>query len=268
MIGRPGYFAVICTMLAANLIVAPSATAAAETLEVGKPLARFALLTPSTRVYLRYKIIGDQRQTMDLWRRQVSFEEHNGQRQMHIFWRWDSVGDEKFSRSEDFWFEPRTFRPLTVERRLTRDGKTIVAGYRFLPDRIVGMADLPDNSRKDFLQLATVAPYNFETDMELFQALPLALAYRVRVPFYEAGQGQDEPQYYTYKVVGEDKIAAADGHMIDCWIVGIDSSDPEWGTTRFWFAKKTQVMMREQTDLKGGVRLVKTLLTSDAVNNG
>jgi len=267
MIGKTSYLFMLSAAFAASLTVAPQSRAATDTLEVGRPLARFSLLIPSTRVYLRYKIVGQQRETLDLWRRQVSFEEHDGRRQMHIFWRWDSVGDQKFSRTEDFWFEPGTFRPLTVERRLTRDGKTTVGGYRFLPDRIVGMTDLPDNNRKDFLQLAKITPYNFETDMELFQTLPLARGYEVRVPFYEAGPQQDEPQYYTYKVVGEDTIAAPDGHPMDCWILGVVASDPEWATTRFWFSKKTQVMIREQVHLKDGGILVKTLLTSDAVSN-
>jgi hypothetical protein len=247
-----------------------SGAAAAEvaTLEVGKPLARFSLLVPSTRLYVRYMIKGEQRATLDIWRREIKFEEREGRRQLHIFWRWDSVTDPKFSRSEDFWFDNETFRPLTVERRLTRDGKVTISGYRYLPDRIVGMAELPDNSRKDFLQLAALAAYNFETDIELFQTLPLAAGYAVRVPFYEAGPGQAEPQYYGYRVVAADRISAADGRQIDCWVLGVVSSDPEWATTRLWFSKKTQVMIREETQLKDGSILVKSLLTGDVSSLG
>jgi hypothetical protein len=126
-----------------------------------------------------------------------------------------------------FWFELNTFRPLTVTRRLTKDGKVTVRGFRYLPDRIEGMAELPDNDQKDFLQLAKMPAYNWETDMELLQTLPLAIGYDAKIPFYEAGPGQDAPDYYEYKVIGEDKIKSADGNSVDCWVVGIDSADPQ-----------------------------------------
>jgi hypothetical protein len=261
----------LCSMLlmaTANAGPAPVREPGAQALEVGKPLARFSFLQPATRIYLRYKIVGGRRETGDMWRRQVSFESHEGRRLLHIFWRWDGAGDHPFSRSEDFWFEPETFRPLTVERRLTKDGKITVRGYRFLPDRIEGLAELPDNDQKDFVQPAQMAVYNWETDMELLQTLPLASGYDIRIPFYDAGPGQDAPQYYEYKVLGEDTIASADGHRIKCWIVGIDSSDPQWGPTRIWFAKENQIMIREETRLKDGTIFVKMLLPYDLGREG
>lgn len=262
----------LCTMLlaAATASASPPGVrqSSAQVLEVGKPLVRFSLLRPATRIYLRYKIVGDRRETVDMWRRQVSFENHEGRRLLHIVWRWDGVGDHAFSRSEDFWFEPDTFRPLTVERRLTKDGKITVGGYRYLPDRIEGLAELGDNDQKDFVQLAKMPVYNWETDMELLQALPLASGYDVRIPFYEAGPGRDEPQYYEYMVLGEDTIVSADGQRIECWIVGIDSSDPQWGPTRLWFAKGNQIMIREETQLKDGTIFVKILLPYDLGNEG
>lgn len=239
-----------------------------QTQEVGKPLARFSLLKPATRIYLRYKIVDGRRETIDMWRRQVSFEERDGQRRLHIFWRWDSVGERKFNRTEDFWFETGTFRPLTVERRLDKDGKITVRGYRYLPDRIEGLTELPNNDQKDFVQMAKVPAYNWETDMEFLQTLPLSAGYEVRIPFYEAGPGQEAPQYYDYKVLGEQTITSSDEHAIACWVVGIDSTDPNWGPTRFWFAKETQIMIREETTLKDGTIFVKMLLPYDSGNEG
>lgn len=235
-----------------------------ETIEVGQRLARFSQVKPSTRLYLRYKVVGDSRQLVDIWRRQISFEQQDGSRRMHITWRWDSNGDRKFVSTRDYWFEPDTFRPLTIQRRLVEGDKTTVAGFRYLPDRIVGLTDLADNSRKDFLQLAKVAPYAFETDMELLQALPLRQNYVVRIPFYEPGPGQPEPRYYTYRVSGEDQVASADGTLIDCWIVEQPSDSPEYGPLQFWVSKKSQVVIREQVKLKDGSLFVKSLLTSDS----
>jgi hypothetical protein len=258
----------LCALLAAT--IPPSrawdSEPAMQTQEVGKPLARFSLLKPATRIYLRYKIVDGRRETIDMWRRRLSFEVHDGQRRLHIFWRWDSVGDAKFNRTEDFWFEAGTFRPLTVERRLDKDGKITVRGYRYLPDRIEGLKELPSNDQKDFLQASKMPVYNWETDMELLQALPLAAGYDVRIPFYEAGPGQDEPQYYDYRVIGEEKINSADARSIDCWLVGIESTDPKWGPTRLWFAKDTQILIREETTLKDGTIFVKMLLPYDTEN--
>jgi hypothetical protein len=236
------------------------------TQEVGRPLARFSLLKPSSRIYLRYKIVNGRRETIDMWRRQVSFEAHDGQRRLHIVWNWNSISDPKFNRTEDLWFETDTFRPLTVERHLEKDGKVTERGYRYLPDRIESLKKPSNGDQKDFVQQAKIPAYNWETDMELLQALPLAAGYEVRIPFYEAGPGQDPPQYYEYKVVGEDTIAATDGTSIECWIVGIDSTDPQWGPTRIWFSKGAQIMIREETKLKDGSVFVKMLLPYDAGN--
>jgi hypothetical protein len=239
-------------------------THAEETLEVGQPLARFSLVQPATRLYLRYKVVGDSRQTIDIWRRQVRFEQQDDKKRMHISWRWDSVGERKFTSTRDYWFEPDTFRPLTITRRLAESGKTTVSGFRYLPDRVVGLADLPDNARKDFVQPTPITPYAFETDMELLQALPLRSGYSVRIPFYEPGPGQPESKLYTYRVVDSDKIHAADGSPIDCWIVETPSNDPEYGATRFWVSKKMQVVIREETRLHDGSLFVKMLMTSDS----
>jgi hypothetical protein len=269
MMSKPTVTGLFCTfmLLAGAVALGGQPKSAVETLEVGQPLARFSLLKPASRIYVRYKIVGDARETLDMWRREVSFEKRDGRQEMHIFWRWDSVGERKFSRSEDFWFELNTFRPLTVTRRLAKDGKVTVRGFRYLPDRIEGMAGLPDNDQKDFLQLAKMPAYNWETDMELLQTLPLAIGYDAKIPFYEAGPGQDAPDYYEYKVIGEDKIKSADGNAVDCWVVGKDSADPQWGPTKLWFTKADQIMIREQTQLKDGTIFVKMLLPYDVGND-
>ena len=152
-------------------------------------------------------------------------------------------------------------RPLTHVKVLTRDGTTTVGGYRFLPDKIVGMDDLPDNSRKDFLQPSAEPSYNWETDMEFLQALPLADGYAASINFYDPLQ--DPPARYIYKVEGSGKIAEPDGSDIECWIVSIDFKR-EKASSRFWFAKKTQVLMREETSMPDGSTLVKTLLNPES----
>jgi len=266
---RSGFLATLLTFAAALAPTIASAlsndgTLASETLEVGKPLARFSLMQSATRLYLRYQVVDGARRTLDIWRRQITFEQQDSKQRMHITWRWDSVGERKFTSTREYWFEPDTFRPLTLTRRLVEGDKTTVSGFAYLPDRIAGLADLPDNARKDFVQPAKIAPYAFETDMELLQALPLRDGYTVRIPFYEPGPGQPEPKLYTYHVVGSSKVATADNGGIDCWIVETSSDDPEYGPTRFWLSKKTQVVLREETRLRDGSLFVKMLMTSDS----
>jgi hypothetical protein len=51
------------------------ATSQVEVPEVGKPLPRFSLLAPAIHVYLSHEIVGNRRDTVDLWRRKISFED-------------------------------------------------------------------------------------------------------------------------------------------------------------------------------------------------
>jgi hypothetical protein len=222
-------------------------TSQVEVLEVGKPLPRVSLLAPATRVYLRHKIVGNRRETVDLWRRKISFEDRYGRRLLRIVTRSQSVGDQKFSQSSEFWFEPETFRPVSVQHRITQGGNTAMHAYRYRPDRVEGIPEVHANSQKDFVQLTNVASYYWEADIELLQTLPLGVGYAVKIPLYEAGPGNHPPRYYRYKIVGQDSLVSADGNASDCSIFGIDSDDPHWGPARLWYTKEDQLMIREET---------------------
>lgn len=255
--------ALLGTLVFTPLTAFATANETVDVLHVGQVLPRFNLLTATARLYLRYKVIGDKRETIDIWSRETSYETRNGQRLLHITQRWDGVVDKPYSLKQDAWFEAGTFRPITQVKELTRDGKTQVAGYRFLPDKIIGMAELANNSRKDFDASSPEPSYNFETDMELLQTLPLAEGYEASIVFYDAGPGADAPKRYRYKVLGSDTIVGPDGHPIDCWVVATNDggSGP---VVQWWYAKQTQVMIREEARLTDGSLLVKTLLNSEA----
>ncbi len=241
------------------------ATARAEATKqaVGQPLARFDHLKPGVHRYLRYKVEGDARTAIDIWSRSVRFETQGGQPRLHLAQRWDKVSGPVPWVVQDSWFETGTMRPLTHVRRLVRDGKAELGGYEFHPDRIVGMADLAENSRKDF-QIASPEPaYNFEYDMELLQALPLARGYAADLVFYDPGQAP--PAHYVFKVDGEGEVAGPDGRKVPCWLVTADYNTGKVAS-RFWFAKGSQVMIREETTLPDGALLVKTLLPPEAAD--
>jgi hypothetical protein len=248
---------------AALLIAAQGALAEPVVIKVGDKLPRANLLKPGIHRYVRYTITPDgHRNAIDIWSREISFENKDGRRLMHIHQQWDEISHPGVL-IQDAWFEPDTLRPLTQVKVLTRDGKTTIGGYRFLPDKIVGMDDLPGNSRKGFVQASPEPTNNWETDMEYLQALPLAQGYAASIDFYDPGL--DPPARYIYTVTGSEKIPEPDSNAIDCWIVSIDFKDPRGTvTTHFWFAKKTQVLVREEAKLPDGSTLVKSLLTAEA----
>lgn len=232
---------------------------------VGVPLPRFKLLEPGVHRYLRYKVSGPKRTAVDIWTRTVTFEPQDGKRLMHIVMRWDEVAGPAEYLEQDSWFELESFRPLTHVRRLKRRevDKPEIGGYRFLPDRIVGMHELPDNLRKDFAIASSEAAYNFEYDMEFLQALPLATGYSASIPFYDPGDAQTPTARYTFKVAGSDRIAGPDGRAMECWLVTADYNSGKI-QSRFWFDKKTQIMIREEQPQSDGSVLIKTLLPPEA----
>ena len=234
-----------------------------DMLQVGQRLARFDLIKPGVHNYVRFLITPDgHRNAIDIWRREISFETKDGRRLMHVHQQWDEIARPGVL-IQDSWFEPDTMRPVTHVRILTRDGKTTIGGYRFLPDKVVGMDDLPDNSRKGFAQLTPEPTNNWETDMEYLQALPLGPGYAANINFYDPGL--EPPARYVYAVSGGGRIATVGGGDIDCWIVSITARDKSGVTPiSLWFAKKTHVLVREEAKNPDGSTLIKSLLVSEA----
>lgn len=251
------------TALLAGTAATISFGAHAETaqLNVGQALARADLLKPGVHRYLRYTVKDGQRATRDIWSRHVVYEQVDGKRQLRITQRWDAVGEKPSLRLQDSRFEAGTFRPLMHIDEATREGKTRKAGYRYSGNDVIGIADMPDNDKKDFAATSSEPAYNFETDIEFLQTLPLAAGYTVSIPFYDPGLSP--AARYVFKVAGEGQVAGADGRTIDCWIVTTDYNRPGY-ESRFWFAKQSQVMIRQESPMPDGGLLVKTLLPPEA----
>ena len=145
------------------LFAAPATADGAPTsLVVGSPVPRTALLKPGVHRNLRYSLKDGRRSTVDIWTRTVSFEPHDGARRLHITQEWDRDTPPVSTLKQDAWFDAATFRPLTHVRELTREGKTTLGGYSFQAGAIVGMKDLPNNTRADFTQASPEPAFNFE----------------------------------------------------------------------------------------------------------
>jgi hypothetical protein len=220
-------------------------------------LPRFGLLKEGSHHYLRYMKSGDANTAADIWTRELRFEQRDGEKLLHIRQRWDGVGPTPSVRLLDSWFEAGTFRPRTHERITDRDGKHVVEGFVFAPARVTGMKDLAENTQKDLLVESPEPTYNFEADIEFLQALPLAEGYAARINFYHPG-GPSAPQRYTFKVAGSSTIAGPTG-PVECWVVTTDYNKPGTVST-FWFAKATQLMVRQESAMANGKVLVKTMI--------
>lgn len=242
---------------------APAAAAAAtrstpHRLNVGDRLARFGLLAPGRRGYLRSQIRDGAHVATDIWQREVRFDRADGVERLRIVQRWDGTGREPSLVERDSLFELGTFRPLTHVRTTRAGGKAVVEGFRFGEEALTGMRELPGNS-----QAAAAVPfpepmYNFEADIEMLRTLPLARGYAVSIPFFHPIGGA--PARYVWRVAAEEALAGPDGRGIDCWVVETDYNRPQSPPARFWLAKRTQQLIRQESRAPDGVIHLKTLL--------
>jgi len=222
---------------------------------MGEPLARFDKLHAGTNTYIRYWIKADGKlETIDLETKEVRFETKDGQRRVRIVQHWTTPVS---SLTIDSLFEDKTLRPITHERISTKDGTTTRSGYRFLADKVVGLADMPENSKKDFEVATPVPTFNFEIDLETLATLPFRRGVEFEIVFYHPGG--EPPAPFIFKVAGEEKLMLA-GKPIDCWVVSSDYNKPGTYFARFWIAKDSQTVVREHFGASDGGAVVKALL--------
>jgi hypothetical protein len=223
----------------------------------GSSLPRANLLKEGTHRYLSYFHDGESNMPIDIRTRTVRFETRDGKKHMQIKQRWDGAGKVESTKWIDSWFEVDTFVPLTHQRITARDGKKLTEGFIFQPNSITGMPDLAENTQKD-MSVSTLEPtFNFETDIELLQTLPLEAGYQASINFYHPG-GKTAPTRYLFKVIGSETIFAG-GSMIECWIVTTDYNAPN-SIAQFWFAKNTQLLVRKESGLTNGKKIIQVLL--------
>lgn len=258
-IGQGVLVAIVIAMPVSWTLAAPSLSSL-DVLQVGQPLARAALLVPGVHRYVRYLISGDSRQVLDLWSRQLCYEAKDGRRLLHIVQRWDAA-DKSYVAIFDQTFEANTFKPLAQSQTITRSGATKVLSVVFDGSKVDSTSDDAKDSGKPLHEHFDMTFYNWHTDMELLQALPLKKGYAASIPFYDVGL--EPPARYTYSVVGQETIPSAEGLPIDCWLV-VFKQDTATPPLRFWFAKRNQVLVREESFVPGKGILVKTLLNSEA----
>ncbi len=204
------------------------APAGAAEIKVGAPLPRMDLVKQGAHHWLRYIRNGEVNTPMDIWTREVRYTPEG----MQIRQRWDGVNTLVLL---DSWFDKDTFKPRTHHRVREKDGKRTEENFDFS---------------------AYEPTFNFETDIEFLQALPLAAGYEASIKFYHPGG--PAPASYTWKVVGSETIQGPQG-AVDCWLLTTDYNQP--GTVaKFWLAKSTQLLVRQEATAPDGRVVVKSLL--------
>jgi hypothetical protein len=256
------------SFLALGLMAVSPANADTVRLSVGEKLQRFALLTPGAHRYMRYLVNKDgSRQLVDIWDRRVSFgpKPDGSGPGMHITQRWDRA-DKSSVLIQDSWFDPGTFTPLTHIRDTQKGGQTTLWGFRFTNSAIVGLPSLAGNQHAGFSMAQSEPHYNFEYDMELLQTLPMVAGRTFDIPFYDAGI-DSKPDRYKFVVAGSARVAGPEGKPIDCWLVTADYNTDKV-QSRFWFAKKGQMLLREEEVMDDGRILLKVLLPPEPMDEG
>lgn len=245
----------LCAILASPTAASPSRRVE---LSVGDRLPA-ASAVRGTRRYVRYRIEKEgARRLMDIWQRTANIERRVGDTgpRLHITQRWDEADGRILT--QDSWFDPDTLTPLTHVRREMKEGRSTVRGFRFTKFSVDGLSELANNESAGFHLALKEAVYNFEYDMELLETLPLAQGVTFDIPFYDAGIDR-APGRYPFVVAGIERIAGWDGKPVDCWLVTGD-----YGTgkilNRIWISKVGRVVVREESPLKDGGTLVKSLL--------
>lgn len=150
---------VVWLILSCALTQGSTIVAATTLVRVGDAIVRPDRLVAGAHRYLRYQVKDGYRTAIDIWNRTVTFETIDGKRLLHITQRWDEANPTKagaIALDQDSWFDSTTFRPITHVRRATKlDGTITVAGYRFFPERVIGMQRLPGNSKQAFFPSLT-----------------------------------------------------------------------------------------------------------------
>lgn len=239
-------------LLCASCIAGPAM--AADKVEVGEQLARFDLVQPVKRTYLRHVIADGHDKAVDIWTREVKFEQKDGVRRLHIVQQWDGPAKSESVVTRDSWFEVGTFRPLTHERHTEKPGKSLNERFRFEPTRIVRLAEA---GQAEQTVESPQPAFNFETDMEFLGALPLAEGYEADIVFYHPGG--HPPASYRFRVAGSEQLRLPGGATADCWLVTTDYNRPGH-VTRFLLDKKTQTVLKVESPMPDGSVMVKTLL--------
>jgi len=251
---------VLCGVMAASWALPGAAQPAPQAIAVGTELPRMAQMKEGPRLYLRLREMQGVTRPIDIWRREVRFETVGGERRLHVLQSWTGPVSAPTELRLDSWFGARDFKPLTHERFFTRAEETRNEGFQFSPTGVSALASTPANTRNGFNVAFDEPAFNFETDMEMLEALPLAAGWRGRLVFYHPGGGPAAP--YVFVVEGSHALPSPGGAPVDCWLVTLAAEKGDRAqASRFYVDKRSQQVLRVEQLVPDGSVIVKVRLS-------
>jgi hypothetical protein len=110
--------------------------------------------------------------------------------------------------------------------------------------------EIPDSIKtsviKDFNQSFDKYNLNWHEDLIVYTILPYKENRTFAINYYDPGFGKAEEVMYS--VTGSDTLVGRSGEKVDCWVLNhyTDDKFPEKGYERFWIAKKTNEVLKEE----------------------
>lgn len=156
---------------------------------------------------------------MSIWERTISFSKKNNEEVIIVNQHWRNQ-DSNQSRRINSINKRDNFYPIF---HYSESGKGVKEAFNFTVNTIQGADSISLNSKKNFLLELKEPVFNWELDMELFQCLPYEPDTIFRINFYHPGSTM-EPDFYDYKIIGEEILDMGMGCKVDCWLLKIEKN--------------------------------------------
>jgi len=195
---------------------------------------------------------------ISIWERTISFSTLNNEKVIVIDQQWKNQEKTKTRRIKSI-NKRANFQPIY---HYSKNGKGEVEAYSFLTNKIIGTDSVQNNIKKGFQIPNINNTLNWELDLETYQMLPYKLNTAFKINFYHPGSKNMKPNYYTYSVIGEEKIKIANQNFVDCWMLKIAHAANSSAT--YWIDKTTGETIK-MVEIFGAIKRYKIKI-SDLVN--
>lgn len=227
-----------------------------DTLDVNHPALIMKNLKSGMKHYIVYGVDAKGKTASPwIWRRDVQPAQRNGEAVLILEQQWNGPDTSAYRELYSI-VSAKDFRPIYHYAKSSRG----TDAFNFSKGNIKGADTVANNTQKNLSVDTKVLPYNWELDLEVFQTLPYAKDKQFAINFYHPG-GRSAPQYYLYKVIGDEEIDGANDQKIDCWKLKIDYRENSWAI--FWISKKSKEVIKMHENYNGYQRY-KVLLSTVA----
>lgn len=175
-----------------------------------------------------------------LWMRNTSVVMHNTQKLFAVTQHWYSQ-DTSAYRYIYSLVNANDFSPVYHAENIGSKTKA----YNWYANHIAGADTVANNQQSNFNLAFDHPVFNWNLDMETYEALPLAAGKTFAISFYDAGL--TPPEYEILKVTGSEVLTTLNGQKEDCWILATGGNrNGMVYSQRYWLSKKNHEMLKEE----------------------